>query len=725
MASLLPGYEYDIFISYRHNDNRSGWVSDFVKALQDELATTIKEPLSIYFDSNPHDGLLETHDVDGSLKEKIKCLVLIPIVSQTYCDPKSFAWQKEFLAFIDFAKSDQYGLDIKLANGNVAKRVLPVRIHEIDEEDKLLFKNAIGGVMRPIDFIYREPGVNRPIQASDNKTDNLNRTDYRNQVNKIANSTKEIIQAIKNPKAQTATTPGIPNPKPDSANSNWKLIAIGVVLLVFAVIAYKLLIKPTQPEIAESKADNSIAVLPFADMSESKDQGWFADGLTEEILNSLTHVNLLKVVSRTSSFAFKNKNLPVQLIADSLLVNYVVEGSVRKSGSGLRITAQLIRAKDGFHIWSNTYDRDSKEIFLVQQDIASKIAQALNISLDEKALNEMHWAGTKNAEAFLAFLKGRELDDRTHQNGRFIELEGLKEANVFYEQSIALDPDFINPYLYHADFFLHYALDDDPSYKDTLKKEQAYKLFMSDLANMVNRSKDATQRDYYRLPQIMYSNDWTNFRNAIEKSLASPDATKYFKYQNFDISSLLTCLGYGPQLNILSKKLLEGDPSDESPRQQIVLTSIYMQHYQQALDEIARLGDLSSRPGMYVWKLFSMLQLGKVDEAFSLVSSNQDLDYFSYYDIKALILAKKGLRKEAKNIFETKHRTGSLYLLAVNELYGRQEANRRAAISDQKILLDFQLFRSYLLSHNNPPYDLSATPNFARKLKQAGLQVTP
>ena len=80
MASLIQGYEYDIFISYRHNDNRSGWVTDFVEALQDELAATIKEPLSIYFDKNPHDGLHETHDVDGSLKEKIKCLVLIPIL---------------------------------------------------------------------------------------------------------------------------------------------------------------------------------------------------------------------------------------------------------------------------------------------------------------------------------------------------------------------------------------------------------------------------------------------------------------------------------------------------------------------------------------------------------------------------------------------------------------------------------------------------------------------
>jgi hypothetical protein len=91
MPSLLPGYEYDIFISNRHNDNRSGWVTEFVRHLNDELAATIKNPISIYFDTNPHDGLLETHNVDKSLEGKLKSLIFIPILSQTYCDPRSFA----------------------------------------------------------------------------------------------------------------------------------------------------------------------------------------------------------------------------------------------------------------------------------------------------------------------------------------------------------------------------------------------------------------------------------------------------------------------------------------------------------------------------------------------------------------------------------------------------------------------------------------------------------
>ena len=123
MLSILPNFEYDIFISYRHNDNRSGWVTEFVKALQEELAATIKEPVSVYFDTTPHDGLLETHNVDKSLEGKLKCLIFIPILSQTYCDPKSFAWQHEFVAFNKLAKEDQFGRDIRLSNGNVASRI--------------------------------------------------------------------------------------------------------------------------------------------------------------------------------------------------------------------------------------------------------------------------------------------------------------------------------------------------------------------------------------------------------------------------------------------------------------------------------------------------------------------------------------------------------------------------------------------------------------------------
>lgn len=296
-----------------------------------------------------------------------------------------------------------------------------------------------------------------------------------------------------------------------------------MLLAIIATSGYILYQRTTTNE-QPAQLDKSIAVLPFADMSEQKDQGWFGDGLTEEILNSLAHVKGLNVISRTSSFAFKNKNLRIQVIADSLGVNYIVEGSVRKSDAGLRITAQLIRAKDGYHIWSNTYDRSATDIFALQQEIATKIAESLDISLDVKAIEQMQWAGTTSAEAYLAFLNARALDDQAHERGRFVDLAKMKKANSYYEQSSQLDPNFVNPYLFHADFFLHYVLKDDANYRDTLTDQQAYKLFNDDLANAIARSKEPSQADYYRIPQTMYSHNWANFRQVIEKSLSSRDA---------------------------------------------------------------------------------------------------------------------------------------------------------------------------------------------------------
>jgi hypothetical protein len=198
MASIIQGYEYDIFISYRQKDNKGNrWVSEFVEALKTELESTFKEEISVYFDINPHDGLLETHDVDASLKNKLKCLIFIPIISRTYCDPKSFAWEYEFKAFIEQASQDQFGLKIKLPTGNVANRILPVRIHELDIADVKLCESIIGGVLRGVEFIYKESGVNRPLTPEDDENKNLNNTRYRNQINKIANATKDIILSLK------------------------------------------------------------------------------------------------------------------------------------------------------------------------------------------------------------------------------------------------------------------------------------------------------------------------------------------------------------------------------------------------------------------------------------------------------------------------------------------------------------------------------------------------
>src|SRR4030095_14254420 len=186
MSSLVPGFEYDVFISYRQKDNKyDRWITDFVSNLKSELEATFKEEVSVYFDENPIDGLLETHNVDKSLEGKLRCLVFIPIISQTYCDPKSFAWQHEFCAFNEMTKHDHLGRDIKLKNGNFASRILSIKIHSLDPKDKGLIEGELGEILRSIDFIFKSAGVNRPLRSNeDNPQDNINKTFYRDQLNK-------------------------------------------------------------------------------------------------------------------------------------------------------------------------------------------------------------------------------------------------------------------------------------------------------------------------------------------------------------------------------------------------------------------------------------------------------------------------------------------------------------------------------------------------------------
>ncbi len=184
---------------------------------------------------------------------------------------------------------------------------------------------------------------------------------------------------------------------------------------------------------ANNKANPSIAVLPFVNMSADPEQEYFSDGISEEILNVLVRVNGLKVASRTSSFTYKGENLNIPEIARQLKVGNIVEGSVRKSGNRVRITAQLINTSDDRHLWSDTYDRELTDIFAIQDEIANAIVEALkeelNIGLDAVKVESV----TDNLDAYDLYLKAR---------GMFIARQNLDVANQLFEQATELDPGF-------------------------------------------------------------------------------------------------------------------------------------------------------------------------------------------------------------------------------------------------------------------------------------------
>jgi TolB-like protein len=443
MASIFPGFEYDIFISYRQKDNKyDGWVSEFVTNLRKEIDATFKEDISIYFDENPHDGLLETHVVDKSLESKLKCLIFIPIISKTYCDPKSFAWQNEFCAFNKMAGEDQIGRDIKLSSGNVTSRILPVKIHDLNDEDMALLETELGTVLRPIEFIFKSPGVNRPLNQSDNPDKNQNQTYYRDQINKVANSIQETIGGIKNSGNAAPSLPPVETlriPFADRQKKSFK-VNIFIALIIAATGVLFVLFHGKGIRQSVSRNEKSIAVLPFVDMSPGHDKEYFSDGMMEEILNNLYKIGDLKVTSRTSSMQYKGETKKsAKEIAAELGVANILEGSVRLDNKTVRITVQLIRADTDEHLWSEDYDRDFSDIFSIQSDVAREVAGALKAKISPEALRIMDIKPTTNSEAYELLLKGNRLS-------YYVEKEN-SEAIALYKKAIELDPYFSSAYL--------------------------------------------------------------------------------------------------------------------------------------------------------------------------------------------------------------------------------------------------------------------------------------
>jgi len=189
--------------------------------------------------------------------------------------------------------------------------------------------------------------------------------------------------------------------------------------------------------LTQESTETSIAVLPFVNMSPDKDNEYFSDGITEELLNVLVKVSALHVASRTSAFAYKGKDIPVSQIARELKVGNIVEGSVRKAGNRVRITAQLIDAESDRHLWSETYERELDDIFSIQEEISSNIVDALKIALNVNETHALEHAQrpTQNTEAYELYLQGRFAWRQRHE-------ENIRKSIALFEKALALDPDF-------------------------------------------------------------------------------------------------------------------------------------------------------------------------------------------------------------------------------------------------------------------------------------------
>jgi TolB-like protein/cytochrome c-type biogenesis protein CcmH/NrfG len=259
-----------------------------------------------------------------------------------------------------------------------------------------------------------------------------------------------VSRATEDPLSAAAT--GIRQSDRASRRPKPVLLAIIAVVVLAMPAAYFWISKHPKTSVAAfAPPAHSIAVLPFVNMSGDKEQEYFSEGLTEEILNSLAEVNNLQVAARTSAFSFKGTNTDIGTIAHKLNVASVLEGSVRRSGNTVRITAQLINALTGYHLWSHTYDRDLGDVLKLETDIAGAVASALKVSLLGEETAKIELGGTRNPVAFDAFLRARKLSLAAHSG------KDQLTAIAAYAEAIGLDPNYALAYANRSIDFTEYA----------------------------------------------------------------------------------------------------------------------------------------------------------------------------------------------------------------------------------------------------------------------------
>jgi TolB-like protein/DNA-binding winged helix-turn-helix (wHTH) protein/Flp pilus assembly protein TadD len=248
-----------------------------------------------------------------------------------------------------------------------------------------------------------------------------------------------------------------------SPRVRWWAVAALISVVLLALTSFYLTRTPARSQRTASNVAHTpiIAVLPFVDMSEAHDQSYFGDGLSEEILNLLAQSSAMRVIARTSSFSFKDQpNLDIAAIARKLEATHVLEGSVRKSGEHVRITAQLVDGATSAHLWSRTYDREVQDIFTVQDDIAAAVSSALNATLSNQ--NQPQQADTTNPDAFERYLHGKYFFNRGGESD-------VMRAKQYFEAALHADPNYARAWVGLAGIYTALAWSQGPS--ETTQRE--------------------------------------------------------------------------------------------------------------------------------------------------------------------------------------------------------------------------------------------------------------
>jgi adenylate cyclase len=506
------------------------------------------------------------------------------------------------------------------------------------------------------------------------------------------------------------------------------VIAVGFLLVERFVLQDVAPVSEGSATVADSAVveatDKSVAVLPFVAMSSGPDDEYFADGLTEEILNSLAQLPELLVTARTSAFSFKGQDVPITEIAVKLGVAHVVEGSVRRAGERLRITAQLIRANDGFHLWSETYDRSNEDSFGIQGEIAEKIASALNVVLDDEELARMRSSGLRNPEAFIAFQKGNEFAAMAHESGTDEQLELLREANRYFDRTIEIQPDYSPAHFEHGDYYVHFAEYGLKMGSSAAEIDEAIELAATDFQNAARTAKTEGERLTATLEQALISGQWKRLPDLLSAAYQLPECIFPSWW-----GGLATILGPTTESLAMWQRAQACDPLNFYNWANVTETQMMLGNFDAAIDTANRGLAIVSHNQIVSQLINAYIATGQFEQASTIAQRYQDVEESRAFS-NFLISAAQGQVNEAQALrdefIQKFGDTSNFATVAIFAITGdRDKANELAAQIDAAPLG----FLTLLIMQSNClcgiAFDLEYTPNFARLIDEGNFAWPP
>ncbi len=474
----------------------------------------------------------------------------------------------------------------------------------------------------------------------------------------------------------------------------------------------------------ESQVNASIAVLPFVALSSGEDDGYFADGLTEEILNALTQLPELQVTARTSSFFFKGQNIPVPEIAARLNVAHIVEGSVRREGEQVRITAQLIHA-DGFHLWSESYDRTLDDVFAVQEDIAENIAEVLGVVLDDNARRVMRSVGIRDVEAFIAYQKGLEAYVAAHERPDVIS-ELLAIANTHFDRALESAPGLSMARVVKADASAHLLLEIAAGFRNEEFPGEAQEVLLAlreEYDAAWRLSPPGNQRDILNVERTLFSGDWSRLPSRMQQAMLPGECPRMNWTAEF-----VAAFGWADTLADKYRESLACNPRDVSASFHLPFMLIIAGDSEAALQAVSEAEEKGiSHPWLEDGRYWALLAAGRAND--SMASGANPKGSVMLYPRQILREALIGDPASARQMAEeywSRRDADSLSSLVVAAVVGdRERANEIAAQIDPHAGSVVVFSLAVLTCFCGAPFDLEATPNYKARIEEAGFSWPP